>query len=42
MIDTKLLKYPEQLAARLTQMERDLAEAKREIKELKRKVADNG
>lgn len=42
MFDTKLLKYPEQLAVRLTQMERDLAEAKREIKELKRKVANNG
>lgn len=40
MIDRNLLNYPEQLAARLTQMERDIAEAKREIKELKRKVGE--
>lgn len=38
MIDVKLLKYPEQLAARLTKMEREIAEQKREIEMLKRKV----
>lgn len=38
MIDRNLLKYPEQLAARLTQMEQRLAKAEKEIKELKRKV----
>lgn len=42
MIDTQLLRYPEQLAARLTQMELDIAEAKREITKLKRKVGQNG
>ena len=40
MIDTRLLKYPEQLAARLTQMERDLAKALKEIEKLKRKVGE--
>lgn len=38
MIDVKLLKYPEQLAARLTQMERDIQKANKEILELKKKV----
>ena len=36
MIDTGLLKYPEQLAARLTKMERDIDELKREISRLKK------
>lgn len=40
MIDRNLLNYPEQLAARLSQMERDLAQAKKDIKELKRKVGE--
>lgn len=36
MIDVGLLKYPEQLAARLSQMERDIKECKEEIKKLKK------
>lgn len=40
MIDTQLLKYPEQLAARLSQMEREIKENKLEIERLKRKVGN--
>lgn len=36
MIDVNLLKYPEQLAARLSQMERDIKECKDTIKKLKK------
>lgn len=38
MIDVKLLKYPEQLAARLTQMERDIKKCQDEIKKLKKEA----
>lgn len=38
MIDVQLLKYPEQLAARLSKMERELKEATDEIKKLKKKI----
>lgn len=34
MIDTQLLRYPEQLAARLSQMERDINELKKVVKRL--------
>lgn len=40
MIDVNLLKYPEQLAARLSQMERDLEKCQLEIAKLKRKVGN--
>lgn len=40
MIDTNLLKYPEQLAARLSQMEREIEKNKLEIEKLKRKVGN--
>lgn len=36
MIDTGLLRYPEQLAAKLTQMENDIAALKQEIERMKR------
>ena len=36
MIDTQLLKYPEQLAARLTQMENDISILKQELARIKR------
>lgn len=40
MIDRNLLKYPEQMAARLSKMERDIAKALDEIAKLKRKVGE--
>lgn len=40
MIDRNLLNYPEQLAVRLSQMERKIAELEREVKELKRKAGN--
>lgn len=40
MIDTNLLKYPEQLAARLSEMERDIKKLELEIDRLKRKVGN--
>ena len=40
MIDTNLLKYPEQFAARLSQMEREIEKNKLEIEKLKRKVGN--
>ena len=40
MIDRNLLNYPEQLAARLSQLERDLEKCKLEIEKLKRKVGN--
>ena len=40
MIDRNLLNYPEQLAARLSQMERDIEKCKLEIDRLKRKVGE--
>lgn len=36
MIDVQLLKYPEQLAARLTQMENDIKRLSLEIERLKK------
>lgn len=36
MIDVQLLKFPEQLAARLTQMENDIAALKQELERMKR------
>lgn len=36
MIDVKLLQYPEQLAARLTQMENDINALKQDFERLKR------
>lgn len=36
MIDRQLLNYPEQLAARLSQMERDIKECKDKIKKLEK------
>jgi len=38
MIDRNLLNYPEQLAARLSQMERDIENNKREIAKLKKEL----
>lgn len=40
MIDTGLLRYPEQLAAKLSEMEREIKKNKLEIDKLKRKVGD--
>ena len=40
MIDTGLLKYPEQLAAKLSEMEREIRKNKLEIEKLKRKVGN--
>ena len=40
MIDTGLLKYPEQLAAKLSEMEREIQKNKFEIEKLKRKVGN--
>lgn len=40
MIDRNLLNYPEQLAAKLSEMERDIQKLKLEIDKLKRKVGD--
>ena len=40
MIDTGLLKYPEQLAAKLSEMEREIQNNKLEIDRLKRKVGE--
>ena len=42
MIDTRILKYPEQLAAKLSEMERQIEKNKLEIDRLKRKVGTNG
>lgn len=42
MIDRQLLRYPEQLASRLSQLERELQQAKNDIRELKKKVGNNG
>ena len=36
MISTQLLKYPEQLAAKLTQMEKDIKSLKLEMERLKK------
>lgn len=36
MIDRQLLNYPEQLAARLTQMENDIRALEREVSRLKK------
>ena len=36
MIDRQLLNYPEQLVARLSQMERDIEFLKREVERLKK------
>ena len=36
MIDRQLLNYPEQLVARLTQMENDIRTLKREVEKLKK------
>lgn len=36
MIDRQLLNYPEQLAARLSQMERDIKKCQDEINKLKK------
>lgn len=38
MIDRNLLNYPEQLAAKLSEMEREIQKLKLEIDKLKRKV----
>lgn len=35
MIDRGLLRYPEQLAAKLTKMENDIKQLEREVKKLK-------
>ena len=40
MIDTGILRYPEQLAAKLTEMERQIEKNKLEIERLKRKVGN--
>lgn len=40
MIDRNLLNYPEQLVAKLSEMERNIASNKREIDRLKRKVGN--
>ena len=40
MIDTGLLKYPEQLATKLSEMEREIQKNKLEIEKLKRKVGN--
>lgn len=40
MIDRNLLNYPEQLAAKLSEMERDIQKLKLEIDKLKRKVGN--
>lgn len=40
MIDRNLLRYPEQMAARLTKIENELRKAQQDIKELKRKVRE--
>ena len=38
MIDRNLLNYPEQLVAKLSEMEREIQKNKLEIEKLKRKV----
>lgn len=38
MIDVNLLKYPEQLAARLSQMEREIENNKRKIARLEKEL----
>lgn len=38
MIDTGLLKHPEQLAARLTELEKNIKKNSLEIEKLKKKV----
>lgn len=40
MIDRNLLNYPEQLAAKLSEMEREIQKNKLEIEKLRRKVGD--
>ena len=40
MIDRNLLNYPEQLAAKLSEMEREIQKNKLEIDKLKRKVGN--
>lgn len=40
MIDRNLLNYPEQLAAKLSEMEREIQKLKLEIDKLKRKVGN--
>lgn len=40
MIDRNLLNYPEQLAAKLSEMEREIQKLKLEIDKLKRKAGD--
>lgn len=40
MINTGILKYPEQLAAKLSEMEREIQKNKLEIERLKRKVGN--
>ena len=40
MIDRNLLNYPEQLAAKLSEMERDIKKCQLEIEKLKRKVGN--
>jgi len=40
MIDRNLLNYPEQLAAKLSEIERDVQKCKLEIEKLKRKVGN--
>lgn len=36
MIDVQLLRYPEQLAAKLSDMEREIATLKRQVEQLRR------
>jgi hypothetical protein len=40
MIDRNLLNYPEQLVAKLSEMEREIQKLKLEIDKLKRKVGN--